>query len=81
MKKIEMPMENHFTMFQTIADFLEDKTNLDTDSASIVAGELFGQICENANIDFTTTEEDENFLFGGLAMAFLDSLFDSDSEI
>lgn len=81
MKKIEMPIENHFEMFNTIANFLESKINLDSDISITVACELLRAINKNANIGVTTTDEDMTFLFKGLAMALIDSLSDGESEI
>ena len=78
MKKTTITMAQHFAMFQTIAQFLEEKTNLDTLQAADVAGNLLVTICDNANIEMVPTEDDEEFLMDGLMGALLGAIFSED---
>lgn len=78
MEKTTITMAQHFAMFQTIAQFLEEKTNLDTLQAADVAGNLLIEICDNANIEMVPTEGDEEFLMNGLMGALLDAFFGED---
>ena len=78
MKKTTITMAQHFAMFQTIAQFLEEKTNLDALQAADVAGNLLIKICDNANIEMVPTEGDEEFLMDGLMGALLGAFFDED---
>ena len=66
MKKTTITMAQHFAMFQTIAEFLEEKTSLDIFQSVDVAGNLLIKICDNANIEMVPTEGDEEFLMDGL---------------
>ena len=66
MKKTTITMAQHFAMFQTIAEFLEEKTSLDIFQSTDVAGNLLIKICDNANIEMVPTEGDEEFLMDGL---------------
>ena len=78
MKKTTITMAQHFAMFQTIAQFLEEKTNLDTIQSADVAGNLLVTICDNANIEMVPTEGDEEFLMNGLMGALLGAIFGED---
>ena len=78
MKKTTITMAQHFAMFQTIAQFLEEKTNLDTIQSADVAGNLLITICDNANIEMVPTEGDEEFLMDGLMGALLGAIFGED---
>lgn len=78
MKKTTITMAQHFAMFQTIAQFLEEKTNLDTIQSADVAGNLLVTICDNANIEMVPTEGDEEFLMDGLMGALLGAIFGED---
>lgn len=78
MKKTTITMAQHFTMFQTIVEFLEEKTNLDTIQSADVAGNLLIKICDNANIEMVPTEGDEEFLIDGLMDALLGAIFGED---
>ena len=78
MKKTTITMAQHFAMFQTIAQFLEEKTNLDTIQSADVAGNLLIAICDNANIEMVPTEDDEEFLMDGLMGALLGAIFGED---
>ena len=80
MKKTTITMAQHFAMFQTIAQFLEEKTNLDTIQSADVAGNLLVTICDNANIEMVPTEGDEEFLMNGLMGALLGAIFGEDEE-
>ena len=80
MKKTTITMAQHFAMFQTIAQFLEEKTNLDTLQAADVAGNLLTKICDNANIEMVPTEDDEEFLMDGLMGALLGAFFGEDEQ-
>ena len=75
MEKTTITMAQHYAMFQTIAQFLEEKTNLDTLQAADVAGNLLIEICDNANIEMVPTESDEEFLVDGLMDALLGAIF------
>ena len=78
MEKTTITMAQHFAMFQTIAQFLEEKTNLDTIQSADVAGNLLTKICDNANIEMVPTESDEEFLMDGLMGALLGAIFGED---
>lgn len=78
MKKTTITMAQHYAMFQTIAEFLEEETNLDTLQAADVAGNLLIKICDNANIEMVPTEDDEQFLVDGLMDALLGAIFGED---
>ena len=78
MKKTTITMAQHFAMFQTIAEFLEEKTSLDILQAADVAGNLLIKICDNANIEMVPTEGDEEFLMDGLMDALLGAIFGED---
>ena len=80
MKKTTITMAQHFAMFQTIAQFLEEKTNLDTIQSADVAGNLLVTICDNANIEMVPTEGDEEFLMDGLMGALLGAIFGEDKQ-
>ena len=80
MKKTTITMAQHFAMFQTIAQFLEEKTSLDVLQAADVAGNLLIKICDNANIEMVPTEGDEEFLIDGLMDALLGAIFDEDEQ-
>ena len=76
MKKTTITMAQHFAMFQTIAEFLEEKTSLDIFQSTDVAGNLLIKICDNANIEMVPTEGDEEFLMDGL----LGAIFGEDEQ-
>lgn len=78
MKKTTITMAQHFAMFQTIAEFLEEKTSLDIFQSVDVAGNLLIKICDNANIEMVPTEGDEEFLMDGLMDALLGAIFSED---
>ena len=78
MKKTTITMAQHFAMFQTITEFLEEKTSLDTLQSADVAGNLLTKICDNANIEMVPTEGDEEFLMDGLMDALLGAIFGED---
>ena len=78
MKKTTITMAQHFAMFQTIAEFLEEKTSLDMLQSVDVAGNLLIKICDNANIEMVPTEGDEEFLMDGLMDALLGAIFGED---
>ena len=80
MENTKITMAQHFAMFQTIAEFLEEKTNLDVVQSADVAANLLVAICENANIEMVPTESDEEFLFDGLMGALLGAIFGEDEE-
>ena len=80
MKKTTITMAQHFAMFQTIAQFLEEKTNLDTIQSADVAGNLLVTICDNANIEMVPTEGDEEFLIDGFMDALLGEIFGEDEQ-
>ena len=80
MKKTTITMAQHFAMFQTIAEFLEEKTSLDILQAADVAGNLLIKICDNANIEMAPTEGDEEFLMDGLMDALLGAIFGEDEQ-
>ena len=78
MKKTTITMAQHFAMFQTIAEFLEEKTSLDIFQSTDIAGNLLIKICDNANIEMVPTEGDEEFLMDGLMDALLGAIFGED---
>ena len=78
MEKTTITMAQHFAMFQTITEFLEEKTSLDTLQSADVAGNLLIKICENANIEMVPTEGDEEFLMDDLMDALLGAIFGED---
>ena len=78
MEKTTITMAQHFAMFQTIAEFLEEKTSLDAFQSADVAGNLLIKICDNANIEMVSTEGDEEFLMDGLMDALLGAIFGED---
>lgn len=80
MKKTTITMAQHFAMFQTIAEFLEEKTSLDIFQSVDVAGNLLIKICDNANIEMVPTEGDEEFLMDGLMDALLGAIFSEDEQ-
>ena len=80
MEKTTITMAQHYAMFQTIAQFLEEKTNLDALQAADVAGNLLIKICDNANIEMVPTESDEEFLMDGLMGALLGAIFGEDEQ-
>ena len=80
MEKTTITMAQHYAMFQTIAQFFEEKTNLDTLQAADVAGNLLTKICDNANIEMVLTEGDEEFLMDGLMGALLGAIFGEDEQ-
>lgn len=78
MKKTTITMAQHFAMFQTIAEFLEEKTSLDAFQSADVAGNLLIKICDNANIEMVPTEGDKESLMDGLMDALLGAIFGED---
>ena len=78
MEKTTITMAQHYAMFQTIAQFLEEKTSLDAFQSADVAGNLLIKICDNANIEMVPTEGDEEFLVDGLMDALLGAIFGED---
>ena len=78
MEKTTITMAQHFAMFQTIAQFLEEKTSLDALQSADVAGNLLIKICDNANIEMVPTEGDEEFLIDDLMDALLGAIFGED---
>ena len=78
MEKTTITMAQHYAMFQTIAEFLEEKTSLDAFQSADVAGNLLIKICDNANIEMVPTEGDEEFLMDGLMGALLGAIFGED---
>ena len=80
MKKTTITMAQHYAMFQTITQFLEEKTTLDTLQSADVAGNLLIKICDNANIEMVPTEEDEEFLVEGIMDALLGAIFGEDEQ-
>ena len=80
MEKTTITMAQHFAMFQTIAQFLEEKTSLDALQSADVAGNLLIKICDNANIEMVPTEGDEEFLIDDLMDAFLGAIFGEDEQ-
>ena len=80
MEKTTITMAQHFAMFQTITEFLEEKTSLDVLQAADVAGNLLTKICDNANIEMVPTEDDEEFLMDGLMGALLGAIFGEDEQ-
>ena len=80
MEKTTITMAQHYAMFQTITEFLEEKTNLDTLQSADVAVNLLIKICDNANIEMVPTEGDEEFLMNGLMGALLGAFFDEDKQ-
>ena len=80
MKKTTITMAQHFAMFQTIAEFLEEKTSLDIFQSTDIAGNLLIKICDNANIEMVPTEGDEEFLMDGLMDALLGAIFGEDEQ-
>ena len=80
MKKTTITMTQHYAMFQTIAQFLEEKTSLDTLQSADIAGNLLIKICDNANIEMVPTEEDEEFLVEDLMDALLGAIFGEDEQ-
>ena len=80
MEKTTITMAQHFAMFQTIAEFLEEKTSLDALQSADVAGNLLIKICDNANIEMVPTKGDEEFLIDGLMDALLGAIFDEDEQ-
>ena len=80
MKKTTITMAQHFAMFQTIAEFLEEKTSLDAFQSADVAGNLLIKICDNANIEMVPIDGDEEFLMDGLMDALLGAIFGEDEQ-
>ena len=80
MEKTTITMAQHFAMFQTITEFLEEKTSLDTLQSADVAGNLLIKICDNANIEMVPTEGDEEFLIDGVMDALLGAIFGEDEQ-
>ena len=80
MKKTTITMAQHYAMFQTIAQFLEEKTSFDAFQSADVAGNLLVAICDNANIEMVPTEGDEEFLMNGLMDALLGAIFGEDEQ-
>lgn len=78
MEKTTITMAQHYAMFHTIAEFLEEKTSLDAFQSADVAGNLLIKICDNANIEMVPTEGDEEFLMDGLMGALLGAIFGED---
>ena len=78
MEKTTITMAQHYAMFQTIAEFLEEKTSLDAFQSADVAGNLLIKICDNANIEMVPAEGDEEFLMDGLMDALLGAIFGED---
>ena len=80
MEKTTITMAQHYAMFQTIAQFFEEKPNLDAFQSADVAGNLLTKICDNANIEMVPTESDEEFLMDGLMDALLGAIFGEDEQ-
>ena len=78
MRKTTITMTQHYAMFHTIAQFLEEKTSLDAFQSAEVAGDLLIKICDNANIEMVPTEDDEEFLTDRLMDALLGAIFGED---
>ena len=76
MKKTTITMAQHYAMFHTIVQFLDEKTSLDAFQSADVAGNLLIKICDNANIEMVPTEGDEEFLIDGL----LGAIFGEDEQ-
>lgn len=73
---MKMTMKEHFTMFATISATIEATTNLSVEEATDMASVIVNEITEALGIEIEATEEDVEFMTGGLLLAMLGGLME-----
>lgn len=71
---MKMTMKQHFTMFSVIVETIVKSTNLDEAQATEFATRITENITHALDIDVEVTEDDEEFLIGGLLSALMGEL-------
>lgn len=74
MKKTVITFETHYAMYNAMANFIKEHTNLDDTTSALMAGEMLSDLCEKANISFEPTEEDLDKLAKMMANVLADTL-------
>ena len=73
---MKMTMKEHFTMFATISATIEATTNLSVEEATDMASVIVNEVTEALGIEIEATEEDVEFMTGGLLLAILGGLME-----
>ena len=73
---MKMTMKEHFTMFATISATIEATTNLSVEEAPDMASVIVNEVTEALGIEIEATEEDVEFMTGGLLLAMLGGLME-----
>lgn len=73
---MKMTMKEHFTMFATISATIEATTNLSVEEATDMASVIVNEVTEALGIEIEATEEDVEFMTGGLLLAMLGGLME-----
>lgn len=73
---MKMTMKEHFTMFATISATIEATTNLSVEEATDMASVIVNEVTEALGIEIEPTEEDVEFMTGGLLLAMLGGLME-----
>ena len=73
---MKMTMKEHFTMFATISATIEATTNLSIEEATDMASVIVNEVTEALGIEIEATEEDVEFMTGGLLLAMLGGLME-----
>lgn len=71
---MKMTVEQHFTMFSTIAEVIRSCTNLNEEQTADFAANITTAITENLGIEVEMTEKDNEFIMNGLLMALIEGL-------
>jgi hypothetical protein len=71
---MKMTVEQHFTMFSTIAEVIRSCTNLNEEQTADFAANITTAITENLGIEVEMTEKDNEFIVNGLLMALIEGL-------
>ena len=71
---MKMTVEQHFTMFSTIAEVIRSCTNLNEEQATDFAANITNAVTEELGIEVEMTEKDEEFIMNGLLMALIGGL-------
>lgn len=73
---MKMTMKEHFTMFATISATIEATTNLSVEEATDMASVIVNEVTEALGIEIEASEEDVEFMTGGLLLAMLGGLME-----
>lgn len=71
---MKMTVEQHFTMYSTIAQVIQSCTNLNEEQTADFAATITSAVTEQLGIEVEMTEKDEEFIMNGLLMALIGGL-------